>query len=302
VKNNRQAKILLVVLGFIAIWFTVNIYLVAASKDCPLTLLDYEIATHDATDISTDSAILNGCIDPGSNGTWEAFFKYGTNEGGPYPFETDSENFTSSFYYCEPLLKTVHGLLPNTTYYYHIETVDGCQRTFYDKSFTTLCTETSQYVSTSGEVMFPCNVGAHIEFTGVSNPGTITITVHTDESYPSATGDSVKRWYAIDSTVSGTFNLILSYADRELSGEEEENLKLWRRADGVWDSDGPYGTVDTESNQITAVGLTEFSDWIIADEQGPQPPVPEIITIVLICLGFFAIAGLLHYRRKAVTT
>ncbi len=150
-------------------------------------------------------------------------------------------------------------------------------------------------INSTGEYNFGGQVDATVNCTFLAAPGIITITVHPGESHPQATGDSVQRWFEISSTAGGTFTLTLSYQDSELGDEVEGNLKLWRY-DGGWDGLYP-GIIDGALNTITVEDVSNFSDWIISDA-GPQPPVMEWTTILLIAVGILTLGGFVWYRRQ----
>jgi len=71
--------------------------------------------TGGATDVMTNAAILTGDLYlMGSASTVDAFFQYGTSQGGPYPFSTTPQAMTSPDSY----QTQITGLAPDTTYYY----------------------------------------------------------------------------------------------------------------------------------------------------------------------------------------
>ncbi len=155
-------------------------------------------------------------------------------------------------------------------------------------------------IDTTGSCYFGCLVDATVNCTSLTTPGLITITVHPNEYFPGTNGDTVKRWYEIDSTAVGVFDLTLSYDDSELGTEIESNLCLWRNS-GVWD--GAYeGSVDTVSNTVTVTDIIVFSDWVIADNQDGNPPVPEAYTIVLLSIGALCLCGYFWYRNQLVVS
>ncbi len=157
-------------------------------------------------------------------------------------------------------------------------------------------TTVSHYIPTTGTYIFGGEVNVTLEVTSLTTPGTVTIIVHPDEFHPGAINDSVKRWFEITSTAVGTFNITLSYQDGELAGEVESALCLWRFSVGTWD--GPYfGTVDITANTITINNVSDFSDWIMRDNQ-LLPPVPEAATIILICVGITVLGGYVWSRRR----
>ncbi len=154
-------------------------------------------------------------------------------------------------------------------------------------------------VNSTGQYYFGGLVNATVNCTSLSSAGAITIVVHPGESHPQADGDSVQRWFDITCTASGTFTLTLSYEESELNGEQEDILSFWRYSGGTWY--GPYGDVDIDLNTVTVAGVTEFSDWVISDA-GPQPPVVEWATILLIAVGILSFGGFIWYRRQKIAT
>jgi hypothetical protein len=94
------------------------------------------VTTGDATDITQQTAILNGTLDNlGTAGTVNVSLKWGTTEGGPYPNETTPEAKTQTGAFSAEL----DVLKQNTTYYYIAKADGGIYGTDYgaEVSFTT---------------------------------------------------------------------------------------------------------------------------------------------------------------------
>ncbi len=169
---------------------------------------------------------------------------------------------------------------------------ETCTCTFYNES-----TSISHYIDNTEEYLYTGAVKADLNVTALTTPGTVTISVHPDEYYPGTDNtNSVKRWFDIDGgSASGTFTLTLRYMDSELNGLlESENFCLWRNSSG-WQS--YTGTFNAANNSIKVEGVTGFSDWIIGNNP-IQPPVPEIITIILLGLGLLSLGGFIWFRKK----
>lgn len=95
------------------------------------------VTTDDASDITFDSAKLNGKLDDlGTAVAVEVSFEWGKNQGAPYPNETPAEavNATGAFSF------NPAGLWPNTAYYFRAKANGDTHGTAYgsEKSFTTL--------------------------------------------------------------------------------------------------------------------------------------------------------------------
>jgi len=78
---------------------------------------------------------------------------------------------------------------------------------------------------------------------------------------------SVSRWYDIDHEGTGMeFDLTLSYLESELNGRDESSLCMWRWTGTSWDGPKSYSSRDLTQNWITVADQTNFSDWILTDE------------------------------------
>ena len=111
-------------------------------------------------------------------------------------------------------------------------------------------------------------------------------------------GDTVQVWYEITSTGSITTDLTLSFSGYNLNGEDAGNLRLWRYTGTDWQEH--IGTVNIDDS-VTVLGISQFSDWTIADSIGGiQPPVPEMVTIVMISFGVLILGGFIWYRRREI--
>jgi hypothetical protein len=95
------------------------------------------VVTNDATNVTTNSARLNGTLTGmGECTPIDVSFVWGTSSGGPYPNETSSEakGIQVPFYF------DLSSLTPGQTYYYIAKADGGVCGTSYgsEKSFTTL--------------------------------------------------------------------------------------------------------------------------------------------------------------------
>ncbi len=221
---------------------------------------------------NADGDILPDCNDPCIDGDGDG---YGIGAGctGPDCDDDDAGNFPTNPESCDCADNNCNG-----------QEDEGCPLTF------------TATVNAADSYYFGCPIDATINCTALTVPGTITVSVHPGESHPLADGDSVQRWFEVDSTASGTFTLTLSYKNGELNGQTESDLCFWRHSGGTWY--GPYiGNVNESANTITVEIGNDFSDWVIRDNQS-QAPVPEIITIILVGLGLLAIGGFVWYQRR----
>ncbi len=151
-------------------------------------------------------------------------------------------------------------------------------------------------VGGTGELLFGGQAKAKVNVTTQGSLSQITITVHPGQYYPGTEGDTVKRWYGITATGNGTCDLTLAYLDGELGSETEGSLVLWRKPAGDWEYLG--GTVNAGENTVVISGVTSFSDWVISDNPSGNPPVPEVLIIVLLSIGLMGIGGLIWYRYR----
>ncbi|MCX7984939.1 MAG: T9SS type A sorting domain-containing protein [Bacteroidetes bacterium] len=90
-------------------------------------------------------------------------------------------------------------------------------------------------------------------------------------AFTSNNRQSISRWYKIlpsnNSNLNATF--VFSYAESELNGIPEENLRLFRSTDNgiTWTLMG--GEVNTTTNTVTLTGIQSFSLWTLGDVQNP---------------------------------
>ena len=107
---------------------------------------------------------------------------------------------------------------------------------------------------------------AKVNVTTLGTLSEIDMVVHPGETYPSAP-TSVSRWYDIDHEGAGMeFDLTLSYLESELNGRDESSLCMWRWSGTSWDGPKTYSSRDLTQNWITVAAQTNFSDWILTDE------------------------------------
>ncbi len=93
----------------------------------------------------------------------------------------------------------------------------------------------------------------------------------------------------------------MKYGGYNLNGEQNWNLRLWRYNGSDWIDKG--GVVNHGSETVTAAGVSQFSDWTLADSTGSiQPPIPEIVTIVMISIGILILGGFVWYRRREIAS
>ncbi len=105
------------------------------------------VTTNDATDITTNSARLNGYLDDlGSASAVDVSFVWGETSGGPYPNETsppDTMNDFGAFYF------DLDGLTADTTYYFKAKAVGDGTTLGDERNFTTEAITTPPAVTTN---------------------------------------------------------------------------------------------------------------------------------------------------------
>lgn len=93
------------------------------------------VETYCATAIDGNSATLKGRLtDMGGADSVDVSFEWGTDEGGPYPYETNGKTMESADVF-EIILRDE--LDPQTTYYFQAKAVGGGTANGSEKSFTT---------------------------------------------------------------------------------------------------------------------------------------------------------------------
>jgi hypothetical protein len=109
------------------------------------------VATHDASDITSDNATLNGNLDSrGDAPTVNVSFIWGATPGGPYPNSTDLQAMTAPGAFQAGLT----GLRGNTTYYFRARGDGGINGGAYgvERSFTTAKVPPTVYTDRSSNV------------------------------------------------------------------------------------------------------------------------------------------------------
>ena len=93
-----------------------------------------EVTTNAATDVTTESATLNGNLDSlGDYSSVNVSFEWGETLGGPYPNETTPETMAST----GPFSAPISGLASNTTYYFRAKATGSVTVYGDEQSFTT---------------------------------------------------------------------------------------------------------------------------------------------------------------------
>jgi hypothetical protein len=100
-----------------------------------------------------------------------------------------------------------------------------------------------------------------------------------------------------------TANLALGYADNELRGLPEANLKLYRWDGGAWQ--GYTSTVDAARNIVTATDAHDFSPWVIG-----TTPTPTAVTLrgvgarsgIGFVIGLWLLGGVCFWQARRVFT
>ena len=103
--------------------------------------------------------------------------------------------------------------------------------------------------------------------TGSTAPGSTTVV--RSHNAQSGTITSIKRNYAISPATNTGLGATLAfkYADSELNGLDESNLKLFKSTDAGTNWSNQHGTVDVSSNSVTLGGIDGFSLWTVAEKQ-----------------------------------
>ena len=113
---------------------------------------------------------------------------------------------------------------------------------------------------------------------GTGNPGTISATVFPNTNPPGLppavdTSIVLKRHYTITGPGSGpgfTYTLRLSYNRSEVRGIEQL-YTLWENSGNGWVNAGTLGGPDTAGHFAQQIGLTGWSEWMMADASAPLP-------------------------------
>ncbi len=117
------------------------------------------------------------------------------------------------------------------------------------------------------------NANTLINFGSITSaPGDITITLA--KSGPGGLANAIPRQYTITPTSNGTFDasLRLGYKQDEVGALVESALRPWKN-EGTWTVQP--GSPDASNNYVTALGVTSFSDWAIAESATELPTDPS---------------------------
>ena len=126
-------------------------------------------------------------------------------------------------------------------------------------------TRVRKTINGTGDYFFGGQVRAKVN---VTNPGSMTqieMRVHPGETFEHAPA-SVQRWYEIESDGGNAlFDVILSYKDAELNGENEKELKVWEWDGANWYGPNPSSDTSTTENRLTVNGLNSFGTLVLSD-------------------------------------
>ncbi len=122
------------------------------------------------------------------------------------------------------------------------------------------------------------NANAFVIPGGTGNPSAITATVYPGINPPNLpsptdTAISAKRYYAISAAGIGTgflYTMRLPYAQSEVRGDES-HYTMWKNDGSGWFNVLLSGPPDTVNNFVQQSGLTGFSNWMIAQDNGALP-------------------------------
>jgi hypothetical protein len=105
------------------------------------------VATRSASNIRTNSAILNGdMVSTGDAATVNVSFIYGTTHGGPYPYTTTPQSRTTAGVFST----SISGLSPYTAYYYRARGDGGIYGGSYGQEMSFATSDISPQVTTVG--------------------------------------------------------------------------------------------------------------------------------------------------------
>lgn len=107
-----------------------------------------------------------------------------------------------------------------------------------------------------------------------TNPSSLTVKP-TDETLPGlAPATAVSRYWSITETGDLTADLVFTYLDADVNGDEA-TYKVFKRDGGVPTEVTP-STINAASNTATVTGITSFSDWGIGASLAPTVPFADI--------------------------
>jgi len=107
-----------------------------------------------------------------------------------------------------------------------------------------------------------------------TNPSTLSVKP-TDDTLPGLTAaTAVSRYWTITETGDLTADLVFTYLDADVNGNEA-NYKVFKREGGVTAEVTP-STINAAANTATVTGVTNFSDWGIGETLAPTVPFGDI--------------------------
>ena len=130
------------------------------------------------------------------------------------------------------------------------------------------------------------NIGMSLEFVGANNPGDVTVTRNTTESYnPLNDRYSIRRIFGVRPSDAATntggliANLVFRYLDRDLmdlnaNGDDIPEAELFlyvsTNAGSSWGQFGRDG-LNTSTNELTKYGVRTFATFTLGDRTAPLP-------------------------------
>jgi hypothetical protein len=113
------------------------------------------------------------------------------------------------------------------------------------------------------------NPNTTLNFSSGSPPTSVTINLLSTK--PSQLATAVPRTYTLTPSGGSGYaaTLQLRYANTELTGMTEANLRLWRYDGSRYTLQGGTVSTDATNPSVSASGVTQFSPWAISDNGVP---------------------------------
>jgi hypothetical protein len=132
-------------------------------------------------------------------------------------------------------------------------------------------------VNNAGSYNFPVGDSnyAPVTLTNISGSGSFSVTPHSGAYAGAASGlpaNRLKRWWNLTNGGITGATVTFHYNDSEIGGTEA-NYKAFRISNGV--ATQLPTVIDTVNNTATVTGVTQFSDWTLADASSP----PAVTTL-----------------------
>jgi len=141
------------------------------------------------------------------------------------------------------------------------------------------CSANAQSVTVTGAYSFT-DTATEMDFSTLSGTGSVTVNLVNDSPPGIVAANSADIYWEIQESDISSFetDITFNYAGH-IGSLDENSLKIFRNDGSGW-SEWPDITRDALNDEITANGVTDFSDWGLGDDDFPLPVTLSSFTAV----------------------